>query len=62
MEEKRKWLAILISICLVVTLIPSAVFAEGETDSEKTIMMGTSGVDDEEVIYFGNYTKSKKHD
>lgn len=56
MKLKRKCFAMLISICLIVSLIPSVVFAEGESDSEKTIMMGTSGVDKAEVIYFGNYT------
>lgn len=57
MEEKRKWLAILISICLVVTLIPSAVFADadGGTNIDNAIMLGTSGIDDIEFVYLGDY-------
>ena len=55
MKKTRKIITVLLTVCLMVSLTPSAVFAEGETDSEKTIMMGTSGVDDTEIIYFGQY-------
>lgn len=57
MKEKRKWLTILISICLVVTLIPSAVFADadGGTNIDNAIMLGTSGIDDGEFVYLGDY-------
>ena len=61
MKPKRKILSLLLVICLVAGLMPTAVFAAG-TDTGKAIQLGTSGISGYDsaagydYIYFGNWT------
>ena len=61
MKPKGKILSLLLVICLVAGLMPTAVFAAG-TDTDKAIMLGTSGISGYDsaagydYIYFGNWT------
>lgn len=58
---KKRFLSLLLVICLVAGLMPTAVFAAG-TDTDKAIMLGTSGISGYDsaagydYIYFGNWT------
>ena len=61
MKPKSKLLSLLLAICLVAGLMPTAVFAAG-TDTGKAIQLGTSGISGYDsaagydYIYFGNWT------
>lgn len=61
MKPKRKILSLLLVICLVAGLMPTAVFAAG-TDTGKAIQLGTSGISGYDsaagydYIYFGSWT------
>ena len=61
MKPKRKILSLLLVICLVAGLMPTAVFAAG-TDTGKAIQLGTSGIAGYDsaagydYIYFGSWT------
>ena len=58
---KKRFLSLLLVICLVVGLMPTAVFAAG-TDTGKAIQLGTSGIAGYDsaagydYIYFGRWT------
>lgn len=58
---KKRFLSLLLVICLVAGLMPTAVFAAG-TDTGKAIQLGTSGISGYDsaagydYIYFGNWT------
>ena len=58
---KKRFLSLLLVICLVVGLMPATVFAEG-TDTRKAIQLGTSGIagydstNGYDYIYFGSWT------
>ena len=58
MKPKSKLLSLLLTICLVVGLMPTAAFAAG-TDTGKAIQLGTSGISGydsaagHDYIYFG---------
>ena len=59
MKPKRKILSLLLAICLVAGLMPTAALA---AEGDKTIMLGTSGISGRDstngydYIYFGNWT------
>ena len=59
MKPKRKILSLLLAICLVAGLMPTAALA---AEGDKTIMLGTSGIsgwdstNGYDYIYFGNWT------
>lgn len=61
MKPKSKLLSLLLTICLVVGLMPTAAFAAG-TDTGKAIQLGTSGISGYDsaagydYIYFGSWT------
>ena len=61
MKPKSKLLSLLLTICLVAGLMPTAVFAAG-TDTGKAIQLGTSGIAGYDsaagydYIYFGSWT------
>ena len=61
MKPKSKLLSLLLAICLVAGLMPTAVFAAG-TDTGKAIQLGTSGIAGYDsaagydYIYFGSWT------
>lgn len=58
---KKRFLSLLLVICLVAGLMPTAVFAAG-TDTGKAIQLGTSGIsgydstNGYDYIYFGSWT------
>ena len=63
---KKRFLSLLLVICLVVGLMPATVFAEG-TDTGKAIQLGTSGISGYDstkcydYIYFGNWKAQDTH-
>ena len=61
MEAKKRFFSLLLAVCLVAGLMPTAVFAAG-TDTGKAIQLGTSGISGYDsaavydYIYFGSWT------
>ena len=51
---KKRFLATLLCLCMVLSLMPTAAFAAGESG----IQLGTSGVADKDFVYFGNYNSA----
>ena len=63
MKPKQKIISLLLTICLVVGLMPTAAFAAG-TDTGNTIQLGTSGIsgydstNGYDYIYYGKWDSS----
>ena len=55
---KKRILSILLTLCMVLTLLPTTVFAAGS--GNKNIMLGTSQIEGGQAssVYFGNYQQS----
>ena len=55
---KKRILSILLTLCMVLTLLPTTVFAAGSDN--KNIMLGTSQIEGGQAssVYFGNYRQS----
>ena len=55
---KKRILSILLTLCMVLTLLPTTVFAAGSDN--KNIMIGTSQIEGGQAssVYFGNYRQS----
>ena len=49
---KKRFLAALLALTMVLALLPSAAFAEGESG----IQLGTGGIGTDDEVYFGDYT------
>ena len=49
---KKRFLASLLCLCMVLTLLPTVVFAVGD---EAAIQLGVAGTADQEYIYYGTY-------
>lgn len=53
---KKKLLAWGVTLCMVLTLLPTV--ANAEDTGTKKIELGTSGISDKDFVYFGNYNSA----